>query len=110
MAPMYGAIAMSISSVSVVLNALTINLFKPIKTKEENKIQEEIKMKEIVINVEGMMCMHCKAHVEEACKKIAGVTNATASLENKNVVVEYTGEIEKATLVKAIVAAGYKAE
>ena len=45
--PMIGAIAMSISSVSVVLNALTINLFKPIKLEDKNKI---------VLKVKGMMC------------------------------------------------------
>lgn len=110
MEPMYGAIAMSISSVSVVLNALTINGFK---VKKSNKIEtiekeEEKIMETITINVEGMMCNHCKAHVEQACKKVANVINAEASLENKNVVVEYNNSISKEELIKNIIDAGYE--
>ena len=48
--PMIGSIAMSISSVSVVLNALTINLFKPISIKNDN-LNNEI-MENNDINIE----------------------------------------------------------
>lgn len=40
-------------------------------------------------NVEGMKCPHCKANVENAIKALTGVTNAEASVEAKNVTVEY---------------------
>ena len=104
--PMIGSLAMSFSSVFVVLNALTINLFKPEKSsvfKEEKKMN-----KSLTINVEGMMCNHCKNHVEKACLSVEGVINATASLEAKNVVVEYKGSIDEGKIKAAINDAGYE--
>ena len=102
MEPMYGAIAMSLSSVSVVLNALTINFFRfhpeshparnlpdvPSSDGAPEKHKEEINMQEIVLKVKGMMCMHCVAHVEEACRKVEGVVEAKASLETDSVTVK----------------------
>lgn len=41
------------------------------------------------IKVNGMTCGHCKASVEGALTKVAGVSEATVSLENKEVVVEF---------------------
>lgn len=105
--PMLGSLAMSLSSVFVVTNALTINLFK-IK-RVENKGKEENKM-EIVLKVEGMMCAHCKAHVECALLKIDGVKSAVASLEKTNVVVTLDKDVDKNILIHAIEEAGYKAK
>lgn len=104
--PMIGSAAMSFSSVFVVLNALTINLFKLKRTKTEQK--EEEKMKTLTLNVEGMMCKHCKAHVEEACRRVDGVLCAEASLEKKNVVLSYEKEIDKDAVVRNITDAGYE--
>ncbi len=109
--PMYGSIAMSLSSVSVVLNALTINLFK-IKREEpventNNQISEEIEMKQLVLNVNGMMCNHCKMTVEKLCKAAANVTDATVSLEAKTVTIGYNGEIDKESIVKSLTDSGY---
>ena len=108
--PMIASIAMSISSVSVVLTALTINLFKVKNNKKENSIiqMEDNKMNELVLNVEGMMCMHCVKHVEDACKKVANVIDAKASLDNKNVIVKYDNEINKEEVIHSIVEAGYE--
>ncbi len=109
--PIYGSIAMSISSVSVVLTALSINLFKANKKENNNieiKNEGENNMKNVVINVEGMMCMHCAKHVEEACLKVNGVKEAKVDLDKKNVTV--TGDdfdIEK--IKENINQAGYKA-
>ncbi len=119
--PMIGSIAMSISSVSVCLNALTINFYKPMKnnnTNQEIKINDEVnvikmeekKMKELVIEVKGMMCGHCKKHVEDACLKINGVSSAEASLENNNVTVYFENEVNKTDIVKSIIDAGYEAK
>lgn len=105
--PMFGSLAMSLSSVFVVTNALTINLFK-IK-RVENKGKKENKM-EIVLKVEGMMCAHCKAHVEGALLKIDGVKFAVASLEKNNVVVTLDKDVDKNILIHAIEEAGYKAK
>ena len=108
---MIGSLAMSISSVSVVLSALTINFFKPYRIEanyEENKtVKEENKMK-IKLNVEGMMCGHCKAHVEEACKSVKNVDEAIAALENKDVVVTYHDYVSVDDLKSAITKAGYE--
>lgn len=107
MEPMYGSIAMSISSVSVVLNALTINLFKVKRNKEEIIKKEERKMNQLVLNVDGMMCMHCVKHVEDASKKVVGVINAHASLDSKTVTIDYEGNIDKEQIIKNITDAGY---
>ncbi len=112
--PMIGSLAMSISSVSVVLNALTINLFKV--KKNENKQIIEIKeekedsniMNTITIGVEGMMCKNCKAHVEKACSAVEGVKSAEASLENKNVTILFDGLVDVEQIKKNIVEAGYE--
>lgn len=58
-----------------------------------------------VINVEGMMCGHCKATVEKACQAVPGVETAEVSLEDKTVTV--TGTADSAALRKAIIDAGY---
>lgn len=59
-----------------------------------------------VIKVEGMMCNHCKASVERACKGVSGVTDAVVDLAQKQVTV--TGEADVDALKKAIVDAGYE--
>ena len=59
-----------------------------------------------IIKVNGMMCGHCKAHVEAACKGVPGVADAVVSLEDKNVTV--TGDADLAALKKAIADAGYE--
>ena len=46
------------------------------------------------ISIEGMMCAHCQAHVEKALKEVAGVTEVTVSLENKNAVVTGDASVE----------------
>ena len=60
-------------------------------------------MKTMVI--EGMMCMHCKAHVEKALNAIDGVT-ATVDLENKTATI--TGDVSDEVLTKAVTDAGYE--
>lgn len=107
--PMIGSLAMSISSVSVVLNALTINFFK-IKKNEKNELdgKEENKMNTLILKVEGMMCNHCKQHVEDACKKIKNVVSATASLDEKKVTIEYVDTLNKEEIIQSIKEAGYE--
>ncbi len=59
-----------------------------------------------VIKVEGMMCPHCKARVEQVCKAVAGVTDAVVDLQEKQVTV--SGQASPEELKKAITEAGYQ--
>lgn len=60
----------------------------------------------MLIKIEGMMCKHCKAHVEKALKAVAGVETVEVSLEEKCATVTGTATIE--ALQKAVVDAGYE--
>ncbi len=106
---MFAAAAMSLSSVTVVSNALRLRFFKAEKgavitnESEETKGAPVIMEKKIVI--EGMMCAHCQAHVEKALNALPGVA-ATVDLEAKTATV--TGSLpEDAILRKAVEDAGY---
>ncbi len=95
--PMFGTIAMSLSSICVVMNALRLKLYKP-----KSIPRSDNNMKTMVI--EGMMCMHCKAHVEKALNDIDGVS-ATVDLEAKTATIE--GDVDNDILTKAVTDAGY---
>lgn len=64
--------------------------------------------KKQILTVEGMMCMHCAAHVEEALQKLPGVKSAKVDLAKKTATVKVDTEIDKATYEKAIADAGYR--
>jgi copper ion binding protein len=61
------------------------------------------------INIEGMSCDHCVAHVKEALEEIAGVSSAKVSLKEKNAVVELGDAVGLDAMKAAIVEAGYEA-
>jgi len=122
LSPMFGAAAMSMSSVCVVSNALRLRGFRPEVTekvtdvrteKEENKTetQKEKEKKEMktTIKVNGMMCSHCKATVEKALKAVPGVTGAVADVEKKQAEIEHDADASVDDMIKAVIDAGYEA-
>lgn len=56
-------------------------------------------MQTVVLGVEGMSCGHCVKAVQGAVEKVAGVSKAEVSLENKNVTVTFD---ESKTTTEAI--------
>ena len=127
MNPMIGAAAMSLSSFTVCMNALRINLFgihsskndKRLKSKgfSKDELKKEIlenfgkkrseKMKKS-IKIEGMMCPHCEARVKKLLEELPFVESADVSHKTGEAVVALSGDFDEAAVRKTIEENGYK--
>ena len=111
MNPMFGALAMSLSSFLVVSNALRINIIDIHSSthdkKPRRKIKKENKEMTKTMKIEGMMCKHCEARVKKILEGIDGVTEADVSFEAGTAIVTLSKDIENDVLKSAIEAQDY---
>ncbi|MBP3241798.1 MAG: heavy metal translocating P-type ATPase [Oribacterium sp.] len=125
MNPMVGAAAMSISSFTVCMNALRLNMLDVHDPRHDKKIKRKTKAEKDeawlyksketpetrekekktmtkTVNIKGMMCGHCEATVKKALESIDGIDTATVSHDAGTAVIELSKDVDDA-LIKAAV-------
>ena len=127
MNPMIGAAAMSLSSFTVCMNALRINLFKIYSTKHdkplkalgfsatdisreisENFNKQRSKNMKKTLKIEGMMCPHCEARVKKLLEEMPFVESTEVSHKTGEAILTLSGEMDETAVRKTIEENGYK--
>ena len=119
--PMFGALAMSLSSFCVVSNALRLNLFKVKDSHRDYKIKNEVTLPQWeaskgeknmtkTMTIKGMMCGHCEARVKKTLEELEHVSEAQVSHEKGTAVVCMETEVADEVLKKAVEDQGYQVE
>ncbi len=117
MNPMIGAAAMSLSSFTVCMNALRLNLFNIHDTKHDKAPKDQIDLEieterkdnmEKTLKIEGMMCEHCEANVKKALEALDFIEEARPSHKENNCVITVCGEFDEAAVKQAIEAKDYQ--
>ena len=128
MNPMWGAAAMSCSSLFVCMNALRLNFFRLHDSGKDHRGRNTLQNKKLInsnqpviekengkdkkmkktMKIEGMMCCHCEATVKKALEALDGVTSAEVSHENGTAVLELSGDVSDDLLKKTVEDKDYK--
>ena len=129
MNPMVGAAAMSISSFTVCMNALRLNLFKLHDAGQDKKRKNpaaavvekadlapqpagcpvpEAAGTQVTYQVKGMMCAHCEGRVKKALEGLDGVVSAKADHTAGTVVATVLKPLDYAQVQQAVAKAGYE--
>lgn len=128
MNPMWGAAAMSCSSLFVCMNALRLNLFRLHDSGKDHRGRNTLQNKKLInsnqpviekengkdkkmkktMKIEGMMCCHCEATVKKALEALDGVTSAEVSHENGTAVLELSRDVSDDLLKKTVEEKDYK--
>ena len=124
---MGGAAAMSLSSFTVCMNALRLNLFNvrsssrdkkkkmaalpdwdTISGKPSSAEKPEAAGGKAVVLVEGMMCENCENHVKKALESLPFITGARADHKTGRVSITYSSQPDEAAMKQVLAKADYE--